>query len=169
MNTVINDVVFPVFLFVVYFCAFSLFMYKPEISTKKEEETTSSSSEQSTVNPENVSHQTREPETETMLFIEQDGEIPSELSISNEQPEQIIESEGEIGENPLYIQTETIINKLNKRQTRKICQPLGIKQKSGKSEKSLMSIRTEIEQRFREQPLQVIGVISQRLPELLSS
>ncbi len=167
MNTVINDVVFPVFLFLVYFCAFSLFIYKPEISTK--EETTSSSPEQSILNPENVSHQTGQSKTETMPHIEQDEEIPSELPIANEQPEKIIESEPDLGEDPLYIQTETIIHKLNKRQTRKICQPLGIKQKSGKSEKSLMSIRTEIEQRFREQPLQVIGVISQRLPELLSS
>ncbi|MDV3002863.1 MAG: hypothetical protein N5P05_004518 (plasmid) [Chroococcopsis gigantea SAG 12.99] len=167
MNTVINDVVFPVFLFVVYFCAFSLFIYKPEILTK--EETTSSSDEQSSVNNQNVGHPTNELKTETMLKIEQDEEIPSELYIANEQPEEIMESEQEIGENPLYIQTETIIHKLNKRQTRKICQPLGIKQKSGKSEKSLMSIRTEIEQRFREQPLQVIGVIRLRLPELLSS
>jgi hypothetical protein len=167
MNTVINDVVLPVFLFFVYFCAFSLFIYKPEIPTK--EETTSSSDEQNSVNSENVGHQPPQSETETMLFIEQDEEVPAELPISNEQREEIIESEPEIGDNPLYIQTERIINKLNKRQTRKICQPLGIKQKSGKSEKSLMSIKTEIEQRFKEQPLQVIGVIRLRLPELLSS
>ncbi len=167
MNTVINDVVFPVFLFLVYFCAFSLFIYKPEISTQ--EETLSSSDEQSTVNLENVGHQPPESETETMLKVEQDEEVPAELPITNEQLEEIIEPEPEIGDNPLYIQTETIINKLNKRQTRKICQPLGIKQKSGKSEKSLMSIRTEIEQRFKEEPLQVIGVIRLRLPELLSS
>ncbi|MBR8831436.1 MAG: hypothetical protein N5P05_000921 [Chroococcopsis gigantea SAG 12.99] len=167
MNTIVNDLLLPVFLFLVYLCAFSLFIYKPEIWTK--EETTSSSSEQSTVNPENVGHQPPQSKTQTMLTIEQDEEVPAELPIANEQPEEIIESQPDVGEDRLYIETETIIHKLNKRQTRKICQPLGIKQKSGKSEKSLMSIRTEIEQRFKEQPLQVIGVIRLRLPELLSS
>ncbi len=167
MNTLISDVVLPVFLFFVYFCAFSLFIYKPEIPTK--EETLSSSDEQSSVNLENVGGQPQESETETMLKVEQDEEVPAELPIVNEQPDEIIESEPDVGEDRLYIETETIINKLNKRQTRKICQPLGIKQKSGKSEKSLMSIKTEIEQHFKEEPLRVIGVIRLRLPELLSS
>jgi hypothetical protein len=67
----------------------------------------------------------------------------------------------------LYIQTETIINNLNKRQSRKLCQPLGIQQKCGQAEKSLTFIKAEIRDLFTSHPEKVIGVIREKLPELI--
>jgi hypothetical protein len=169
MYASINEFLFPIFLFAVYFCGVSILIYNPEKPSKYQQE---SPDYFPTSNP------TEEDEDRSLmeplipeLKSEEIPPVEEEVSISSEPttPEVDVDDfpDSEV-ENPLYIQTETIINNLNKRQSRKICQPLGIKQKCGKAEKSLLSIRTEIESLFKHDPEKVISVIQEKLPELIS-
>ncbi|MGH2413462.1 MAG: hypothetical protein ACRDEA_07190, partial [Microcystaceae cyanobacterium] len=70
-------------------------------------------------------------------------------------------------QNDLHNQIETIINNLNKRQSRKLCKPLGIQQKCGKVEKSLTFIKAEIRSLFKDDPKKVSAAIQEKLPELI--
>ncbi|MGH2416141.1 MAG: hypothetical protein ACRDEA_21110 [Microcystaceae cyanobacterium] len=71
---------------------------------------------------------------------------------------------------PTQLQTAAaIIDKLNKRQVRKLCAPLGIKQKTNGVEKTTELMIASVRRKFKENPQQVIEVISDRLPELLPS
>lgn len=66
-----------------------------------------------------------------------------------------------------YAQTDQLINKLNKRQSRRICKSLGIQQKCDKVEKPLTLIKAEVYSLFKEDPERVIAVIQEKLPELI--
>jgi hypothetical protein len=184
MYATINEFLFPIFLFAVYFCGVSILIYNPEKPLKTQQESP---------DPFPTSNPTEEDKdrylAEPLIPGSKSEEIPpvaEEVSISSEPTTPEVDEDDspdsepttpEVDEddfpdseveNPLYIQTKAIINNLNKRQSRKICQPLGIKQKCGKAEKSLLSIRTEIENLFKHDPEKVISVIQEKLPELIS-
>jgi hypothetical protein len=175
MSATLNDILFPVFLFVVYFCGVSLFIYNPE-NPSIAEPTENTEPVLASI-PTNEKLETplaqpiiQEPEPESLpAFDEEKRSLPLEPTIPTVQPESfpdlaIPDAEPE---NPLYIQIETIITNLSKRQSRKICQPLGIQQKSGQTEKSLTSIKTEINKLFHDNPEKVITVTQEKLPELI--
>lgn len=69
----------------------------------------------------------------------------------------------------IYPRAEKLIGKLNKRQSRKICSPLKIKQKRRGIDKRLYQVKREIETAFERSPRKVIAAIAKRLPELYST
>ena len=169
MNATINEFLFPVFLFAVYFCAASTLMYHPQNLTTIPREMPETSSQSNSITPVDDFPLNQPLTTES---IEEDSLIVESESLSFEpdipevQQEEITDSEQQ---NNIYIQTETIINNLNKRQSRQICKPLGIQQKSGKIDKSLTLIKAELHSLFQENPDKVISIIQEKLPELIST
>jgi hypothetical protein len=61
------------------------------------------------------------------------------------------------------------IKNLNKRQSRQLCKPLGIQQKCGNVEKSLIFIKAEIRSLFKDDPERVIAVIQEKFSDLIST
>ncbi|WP_013320602.1 hypothetical protein [Gloeothece verrucosa] len=169
MYATINEFLFPIFLFAVYFCAVSNLIYQPQKFFTVHPALPASSSQlddTNTVDDLSFEEQLR-PKTESeeiSLIIENENasfepvnpELPTE-NISN--PKQ---------DNNLYTQTETLINNLKKRQCRKLCKPLGIQQKCGKVEKSLALLKAEICTILKDDSHHVITVIEEQLPELIS-
>jgi hypothetical protein len=188
MSATLNDILFPIFLFVVYFCGVSLFIYNPEdpkVETPESTEPLATStpiSEEETPLAQPIIPQS-EPES-VPSFDEEEISFPpdpfpsfdeEEIPFYPEPPTPAVQPESlpdaaELDaepENPFYVQIETIITNLSKRQSRKICQPLGIQQKCGQAEKPLTSIKTEINNLFHDNPEKVITVIQEKLPELI--
>jgi len=167
MNATINELLLPVFLFAVYFCAASTLMYHPQNLTTTYREIPETSSQSNSINPVDEFPLNQPLTTES---IEQDSLIVKNESLSFEpdipeiREEQITDSEQQ---NNLHLQTETIINNLNKRQSRQLCNPLGIQQKHGKVEKTLTFIKAEIRSLFKDEPERVIATIKEKLPELI--
>jgi hypothetical protein len=64
-------------------------------------------------------------------------------------------------------QASQAIDRLSKRQARKLCSPLGIPQKTNGVELTLDLMKASIRRQFKDNPQQVIGIIRDRLPELL--
>ncbi|WP_013321085.1 hypothetical protein [Gloeothece verrucosa] len=168
MLATINTVLFPLFLFAVYFCAACIVIHisnKPWQYNQEIPLTTSEVNLQLEKITENVRNETEEnflveitptPELANSSTKTEMSEIPKPIIVDNE----LLHF--------LDTQTETIINKLNKRQSRKLCKPLGIQQKNGKVEKSLTLIKAEILSHFKDEPQKVITVITEQLPEFLS-
>jgi hypothetical protein len=167
MNATINEFLFPVFLFAVYFCAVSTLMYQPQNLTTTYREMPETSSQSNSITPvdEFPLNQplTTESIEESSLVVESES-LSFEPDIPEVQQEEITDS-GQ--QNNLHLQTETIINNLNKRQSRQLCKPLGIQQKHGKVEKTLTFIKAEISSLFKDEPERVIATIQQKLPELI--
>jgi hypothetical protein len=167
MNATINEVLLPVFLFAVYFCAVSNLMYHPQNLTTTYREIPETASQSNSITPVDKfplnQPLTTEPIEEYSLIVESES-LSFELDIPEVQQEKITDSEQQ---NNLHLQTETIINNLNKRQSRQICKPLGIHQKSGKIDKSLTLIKAEIRSLFKDEPERVIATIQEKLPELI--
>ena len=167
MNATINDFLFPVFLFAVYFCAVSNLMYHPQNLTTTYREVSGTVSQSNSITsvddfPLNQPLTTESIE-EDSLIVESES-LSFEPDIPEVQQEEITDSEQQ---NNIYIQTETIINNLNKRQSRQLCKPLGIQQKHGKVEKTLTFIKAEIRSLFKDEPERVITTIKEKLPELI--
>ncbi len=143
MRATINDLLFPVFLFAVYFCAASVIVY-----TSKQQ------------------HQG----TEEIVVSKPQASLEVEVEVTTNNSSQKIrqKSSGEFSlPNDLHAQADQIISHLNKRQSRKLCKPLGIQQKCGKVEKSLTFIKAEIRALFKDEPERVIAAIKEKLPELI--
>jgi hypothetical protein len=66
----------------------------------------------------------------------------------------------------LETQLLSLIDQLSKRQLKKLCQPLGIQQKTNGVEKSADLLRGAIRRQCKENTQQVSKIIHQRLPEL---
>lgn len=66
----------------------------------------------------------------------------------------------------LETQLLSLIDQLSKRQLKKLCQPLGIQQKTNGVEKSADLLRAAIRRKCKENPQQVSKIIHQRLPDL---
>ena len=173
MSATLNEILLPVFLFVIYFCAVSLFIYNPEEPCTETPESTEPILASTSISEEYIPLAQPiipEPEPESIAtFDEEEISFPPDPPTPAVQPESLPDSAkpDTEPENPLYIQTETIITNLSKRQSRKICQPLGIQQKCGKAEKPLTSIKTEINKLFHDNPEKLITVIQEKLPELI--
>ncbi len=141
MLATINDLLFPVFLFAVYFCAASVIVY-----TSKQQ------------------HQG----TQEIVVSKPKASLEVEVTANNSSQKIRQKSPGEFAlPNDLHAQADQIISHLNKRQSRKICKPLGIQQKCGKVEKSLTFIKAEIHTLFKDEPERVIAAIKEKLPELI--
>ena len=169
MNATINEFLFPVFLFAVYFCAASTLMYHPQNLTTIPREMPETSSQSNSITPVDdflLNQPLMTESTEEGSLIIENESISFELDIPEIKQEEIPKYEPQ---NNLHLQTEIIINNLNKRQSRQICRPLGIQQKCGKVEKSLTFIKAEIRSVFKENPERVITVIQEKLPELIST
>lgn len=170
MFTTINDLLFPVFLFSIYFCAACTFIHT---SNKNLEVSPRISLETSGINlktGKNALYCCQEFAEESLINFSLLKE--SEKSSINEVLSQVkIQEESIIIGNKLLTslngQAEVIINNLNKRQSRQICKLLGIQQKCGKIEKSLIFIKAEVRSLFKENPERVIAVIQEKLPELI--
>jgi hypothetical protein len=171
MFTAINDLLFPIFLFSIYFCAACTFIHT---SNKNLEVSPQISLETSGINlktGKNAFHCCQEFTEESLInfpLLKESGKssINEVLSQAKTQEEQII-IENELLPS-LNDQAEVIIKSLNKRQSRQICKPLGIQQKRGKVEKPLALIKAEVHNLFKEDPERVIAVIQEKLPELIS-
>jgi 4-amino-4-deoxy-L-arabinose transferase-like glycosyltransferase len=167
MNATINEFLLLVLLFAVYFCAASTLMYHPQNLTTTYREVSETASQSNSITPvdEFPLNQplTTEPIEEYSLIVENEN-LSFEPDIPEIKQEKITDS-GQ--QNNLHIQTETIINNLNKRQSRQLCKSLGIQQKHGKVEKILTFIKAEIRSIFKDEPERVIATIQERLPELI--
>jgi hypothetical protein len=167
MDATINEFLFPVFLFAVYFCAVSTLMYHPQNLKTIYREIPETSSQSNSIIPVDEFPLNQPLTTES---IEESSLVVASESLSFEpdipeiKQEEITDSEQQ---NNLHLQTETIINNLNKRQSRQLCKPLGIQQKCGKVDKSLTFIKAEIRSLFKDESERVIATIQEKLPELI--
>ncbi|ACK72229.1 hypothetical protein PCC7424_3849 [Gloeothece citriformis PCC 7424] len=169
MYATINEFLFPIFLFTVYLCVMSNLIYRPQKSLAIQPELPTSSFQldyTNTVDDLSFTEQLiPQTESEEISLIKENENI----SFKSVNPEKLQENIPDSKlDNSLIIQTEILIDKLNKRQSRKLCKPLGIRQKSGKVEKPLTSIKAEIHSLLKDEPHHVITVITEQLPELIS-
>jgi hypothetical protein len=160
MNATINELLFPVFLFAVYFCAVSTLMYHPQNPTTTYQEVSETVFQSNSITPVDEFPLNQLLTTES---IEEDSVIVKNESLSFEpdipeiKQKEITDSEQQ---NNLHLQAETIINNLNKRQGHQLYKPLGIQQKHGKVEKTLTFIKAEIRSLFKDEPERVIATIA---------
>jgi hypothetical protein len=197
MNATINEILLPIFLFVLYFCIASILYtsangvteIKPNITSQHQLTAACSvdvdptggyaHSPKGTIQFDNFYTQVKE------LFQEEkiDSLYSSvEVTIPEFKEEKITEIESQVLEraevkeitqvkpiNNFYIQTEGIMNNLTKRQSRKLFKPLEMKIKSNGVEKSLTVTKAEILKLFQQDPEKVITVLQQQLPELFTT
>ncbi|MGH2415841.1 MAG: hypothetical protein ACRDEA_19560 [Microcystaceae cyanobacterium] len=185
MNTLepLNDVLFPFVLFFTYFCTACIILYNQRQQNSVQP---SPDEPQSFTIKEAFSPQFDPEPIEEELPVadetnaQQNGEetLSSEEINSEANREEIVEPVAAIAlENStstqpnspsqLNHQAAAIIDKLNKRQLRKLCAPLGIKQKTNGVELTTELIKASVRRKFKENPQQVIAVIRARLPELM--
>jgi hypothetical protein len=168
MLATLNALLLPVFLFAVYLCAASVILYNPkqqhqssqdiamsELETSLEVEVTANDSSQEILPKFQVESSPSEP-------VDNDSRKTVLPTITERAIVAIQFS------NDFHAQAEQIISNLNKRQSRKLCKPLGIQQKHGQVEKTLTFIKAEIRSLFKDDPERVIATIQEKLPELIS-
>jgi hypothetical protein len=168
MLATINYLIFPVFLFAAYLSAASVILYNPKEQHQDSQDIVVRESETSLeveVTANNNSQEILHKFPVEVSPLEAVGNDSRETRISTVPERAIIEIQFS---NNLHAQAERIINNLNKRQSRKLCKPLGIQQKHGKVEKTLTFIKAEIRSLFKDNPERVIAAIQERLPELIS-
>ncbi len=161
MNTAtINEIFLPMFLFLCYFCTFCILLHQPkeETATQLQPEETISFSYKDAFS------EAFDPEPETVLSPEVNLKVnlKPELEVGLQKQQTRDKSR-----QPLYEQTAAILDKLTKRNARKLCLPLGITQKTNGVEKTLTFMKAEIKTKFKDHPNLVIQVIQEKLPELL--
>jgi hypothetical protein len=167
MLATINDLVFPVFLFAVYLCAASVLLYNPKQQHQDSQNIAVPESETSLeveVTANNNSQEIRHKFPVEPSPLEAVGNDSRETGIPTIPERAIVAIQFP---NDLHAQAEQIISNLNKRQSRKLCKPLGIQQKHGKVEKTLTFIKAEIRSLFKDDPERVIATIQEKLPELI--
>lgn len=169
MIATINELFFPIFLFILYLCTVSIFVHHSQKLTSLDSEVSKALSHTNyaiAIDDTSLEEQQIAESTQEAPNIIDREKIALEGTIPDVKDQETI---GSHQSNDLYIQTERIINNLSKRQSRKICKPLGIQQKRGKIEKSLTFIKAEIRSLFKENPERVIAVIQEQLPEVIST
>ncbi len=145
-----NDLLLPPFLFLLYFCSGCILLQNLKQSAKI-----------SLSGPETIKNQGN---SEKVVFE------PEPSKIVTPQPENSLQTKKAQLSSTKYdfnAQIVAILEQLNKRQSRKICAPLNIRQKQKGVEKSLEKMKVEILAIFQSQPEKVIEVIGTRLPELM--
>jgi hypothetical protein len=170
MNTIaaINDILLPVVLFVIYFCLVSVVLYnlkeKTDVSTDQKATKTSQRQPKSftyrdafssAFDPEPIP----ENSEEIVALIQQENVADISPEITDEQsldaPTTTPSTHQSIPE---------IIDSLGKRDIRKLCVPLGIQQKTNGTELTTELMKALVKRKFKENPVQVIEVMSDRLP-----
>ena len=169
MVTTINEFLFPILLFICYYCTVSVVIYHQQSQSNATPENSAIFpniqvifDEEEALSDENLM---RESTEEVSPMAEKSH--PSIQPIIPEVKQNKTPKSGQ--QNPLYTEAEAIIKNLNKRQSRQLCKPLGIQQKCGKVEKSLIFIKAEIRSLFKDAPEQVIAVIQEKFPQLIST
>ena len=156
----INQILLPIFLFLCYFYTFCILLHQP-----KEKTTTRLQPEEIIFfSYKDAFSEAFDPEPETVLSPEENlsFQLKSESKVELHQQHTLAQSR-----QPLYEQTAAILDKLTKRNARKLCLPLGITQKTNGVEKTLTFLKAEIKTKFKDHPNLVIQVIQERLPGLL--
>ena len=169
MVATINELLFPILLFVCYYCTVSVAIYHQQNQFKA---TTEKSAifpniqvifdEEEALSDENLMRESTQEVISVFQkshsFVEQDfPKVKQNKTLTSEQ------------QNPLYTEAEAIIKNLNKRQSRQLCKPLGIQQKCGNVEKSLIFIKAEIRSLFKDDPERVMAVIQEKFFDLIST
>ncbi len=91
-------------------------------------------------------------------------EVDLEQELSNSTPDTRVQ-----GAQPdISVRALDVIDKLGKREARRLCSPLGIQQKCNGVELTTELMVASIRHEFKTNPERVIEVICERLPELLS-
>ena len=155
----INDILLPPFLFIVFFCAVSVFLSVPErqpLTTQSE--VTRADSQQATKQPQALAPPTPFPLPASQQQSNQPVPLSQEMSNLNESPVESPQSSVPSLEELL----EGIdLDKLPLRKARKIASRLGIKQKVNQRAQPLSWLRAQIKKRLTEssQPQAVARVI----------
>ena len=169
MVTTINEFLFPVLLFACYYCTVSVVIYHQQNQSNATTEKFAIFpniqvifDEEEALSDENLMRESTEEvvsvSQKNHSFVEQD--FPKVKQNKTPKSEQ---------QNPLYTEVEAIIKNLNKRQSRQLCKPLGIQQKCGNVEKSLIFIKAEIRSLFKDDPERVMAVIQEKFSDLIST
>ncbi len=169
MVTTINELLFPILLFVCYYCTVSVAIYHQQnqfnVTTEKSAIFPNIQvifDEEEALSDENLMRESTEEvvsvSQKSHSFVEQD--FPKVKQNKTPKSEQ---------QNPLYTKVEAIIKNLNKQQSRQLCKPLGIRQKCGNVEKSLIFIKAEIRSVLKDDPDKVIAVIQEKFSDLIST
>jgi hypothetical protein len=169
MVTTINEFLFPILLFVCYYCTVSVAIYHQQSPFKATAEKSAIFpniqvifDEEEALFDENLMRESTEEVSpiaeKSHSFVEQDcTKVKQNKTLTSGQ------------QNSLYTEAEAIIKNLNKRQSRQLCKPLGIQQKCGKVEKSLIFIKAEIRSVLKDDPERVIAVIQEKFSDLIST
>ncbi len=169
MVTTINEFLFPILLFVCYYCTVSVVIYHQQNPFKATAEKSAIFpniqvifDEEEALFDENLMRESTEEVSpiaeKSHSFVEQDcTKVKQNKTLTSGQ------------QNPLYTEAEAIIKNLNKRQSRQLCKPLGIQQKCGNVEKSLIFIKAEIRSLFKDDPERVMAVIQEKFSDLIST
>lgn len=165
MVATINELLFPILLFVCYYCTVSVVIYHQQSQSNATAEKSAIFpniqvifDEEDALSDENLM---RESTEEVSPIVKKSHPVISEVK-QNKTPK----SEQQ---NSLYTEVEAIIKNLNKRQSRQLCKPLGIQQKCGNVEKSLIFIKAEIRSLFKDDPERVMAVIQEKFSDLIST
>jgi len=171
----INDTLLPIVLFAIYFIFASVVRYnlknKANVFTDKEVTKTS----------ESLCEEQSKSFTYKEAFSAQFDPAPfgaiAEEIVATLQPENIVSVATQTTKNQAVNSQTTIsensgsmleiIDSLGKRELRKLCSPLGIKQKTNGTELTTEFMKVIIKRKFDENPVQVVEVMSDRLPQLL--
>jgi hypothetical protein len=169
----VNDTLLPVVLFVIYFCFASIVLYnfkdKTNVSTEKEVSKTSQEQTKAFTykdafsadyDPDPVSEITEE----IVASVQQENMVPV---VTKTIEYQEANQETTIFEDYRFI--PEIIDGLGKRDIRKLCAPLGIKQKTNGTELTTQMMKALVKRKFKENPQLVFEVMSDRFPSLMST
>ena len=155
----INDILLPPFLFIVFFCAASVFLSVPKrqpLTTQSE--ATRADSQQATKQPQALAPPTPFPLPASQQQSNQPVPLSQEMSALNESPVECPQSSVPSLEELL---DGIDLDKLPLRKARKIASRLGLKQKLNQRDKPLSWLRAQIKKRLTEssQPQAVASVI----------
>jgi hypothetical protein len=173
----INDTLFPVVLFVIYFVFVSVVQYhlkdKTNVSTNQEVSKTSEEQPKpftyrdafsAAFDPELVPEIAEEIKALDAAQIVEEAIAPISPGLTDDRsiapPITTLSNHQSIPE---------IIDSLGKREIRKLCSPLGIKQKTNGTELTTELMKALVKRKFKENPQMVVEVIGVRLPQLLST
>jgi hypothetical protein len=168
MVVTINEFLFPILLFVCYYCTISIVIYHQQSQSNA---TAANSKMFANIKvifdeDEELSGNNLVTELTEEVFPVIEKSHPVEQAVPEVKQNKTPKSEQQ---NPLKMEVEAVIKSLNKRQSRQLCKPLGIQQKCGKVEKSLIFMKAEIWSLFKDEPEKVIAVIQEKFPELIST
>ena len=167
-----QDIAFATLLFCIYFVSACCFLDKPNQSLISQNLITSRSRE---LKPES---ELIGVELSTSALPELGSGVNQPITIA-EAPKTKFEPEPELEIDTLDTQVQEpqpdisaraldVIDKLGKREARRLCSPLGIQQKCNGVELTTELMVASIRREFKTNPERVIEVIEERLPELLS-